>query len=119
VFHYQDLSDAELGQLYEEANVLLQVSKYEGFGWPIVEANSHGTPAICSDEPVFREVGSGNVFISDDLQLTDWPAAVALVRAPETPSRARKNAGRYSMVKFSERLEHARTSAYDSTSWVD
>lgn len=42
--------------LYAEADVLLQLSAYEGFGLPPLEAQAAGIPVVCSDIPVFREV---------------------------------------------------------------
>lgn len=66
------ITDLEMASLYENATALLQQSKYEGFGWPIVEANHQGTPAICSDLEIFREVGPSNVFLPEDLRDVDW-----------------------------------------------
>jgi glycosyltransferase involved in cell wall biosynthesis len=49
-------TDADVLRLYERAEGLLFISKGEGFGLPLVEAAHHGTPIICSDIPVFREI---------------------------------------------------------------
>ena len=49
-------TDADVLHLYERAEGLLFISKGEGFGLPLVEAAHHGTPIICSDIPVFREI---------------------------------------------------------------
>lgn len=57
------LSDLELIALYSDAAFLLQMSKYEGFAWPVVEANIQGTPALCADIEILRETGAGNVFV--------------------------------------------------------
>jgi len=32
-------------------------SLYEGFGIPVIEAMAAGTPVVCSDIPVLREIG--------------------------------------------------------------
>jgi glycosyltransferase involved in cell wall biosynthesis len=58
------ISDEKLAALYAGCTALIQMSKYEGFGWPVIEANAQGRPAICSDIEVFREIGGQNVFIS-------------------------------------------------------
>ncbi|MGY4830588.1 glycosyltransferase [Sphaerotilaceae bacterium SBD11-9] len=56
-FHlFEHPTDADITQLYEHAAALLFVSKGEGFGLPLVEAANHGTPIVCSDLPVFREI---------------------------------------------------------------
>jgi glycosyltransferase involved in cell wall biosynthesis len=47
----------ELADLYRGAAVLLQTSRYEGFGLPLLEAMASGTPVVSVDEPALREVG--------------------------------------------------------------
>ena len=43
------ISDADLAAVYSASDVLLAVSKGEGFGIPVLEAMGCGTPAIVSD----------------------------------------------------------------------
>ncbi|MFO1124982.1 MAG: glycosyltransferase family 1 protein [Methylocystis sp.] len=57
LFWFDDVDDDELSFLYDHAAALIFPSYAEGFGLPIVEAARRGRPAICSDIPVFREVG--------------------------------------------------------------
>ncbi len=52
--------DVKLWQLYRESRVFAYPSVYEGFGIPLIEALVLGTPVVCSDIDVFREIG-GNV----------------------------------------------------------
>ena len=60
--------DAHLLQLYSGALAYLTASKYEGFGFPGVEAMACGAPVLASDIPVFREVlGSGAKFLPLDI----------------------------------------------------
>ncbi len=47
----------ELVDLYRGAACLLQTSRYEGFGLPVLEAMACGTPVVAIDEPALREVG--------------------------------------------------------------
>lgn len=51
------VTDADLVSYYNNATALIYPSLYEGFGLPILEAIACGTPVICSDIPVFHEVG--------------------------------------------------------------
>jgi glycosyltransferase involved in cell wall biosynthesis len=51
------LSEAELRQRYREAECLIFPSIYEGFGFPILEAQSQGCPVISADNSSLREVG--------------------------------------------------------------
>ena len=57
LFWFDDVDDPELSFLYDHAAALVFPSYAEGFGLPIVEAARRGLPTICSDIPVFREVG--------------------------------------------------------------
>jgi hypothetical protein len=57
LFWFDDANDADLACLYDHATAALAPSFAEGFGLPIAEAARRGRPTICSDIPVFREVG--------------------------------------------------------------
>jgi glycosyltransferase involved in cell wall biosynthesis len=57
LFWFSDADDGELSWLYDHVRALILPSYAEGFGLPIVEAAQRGRPVICSDIPVFREVG--------------------------------------------------------------
>ncbi len=57
LFWFEDADDGELSFLYDRSACLILPSYAEGFGLPIVEAALRGRPVICSDIPVFREVG--------------------------------------------------------------
>lgn len=55
-FH-DGVSDADYARLLESAHALVHASLDEGFGIPLVEAMSIGTPIVVSDIPIFREIG--------------------------------------------------------------
>ncbi len=56
--------EGEKWELLRNAEALMFVSLAEGFGLPIPEAQSVGTPVIASDIPIMREVaGDGAVFV--------------------------------------------------------
>ncbi|WP_062516195.1 glycosyltransferase [Demequina gelatinilytica] len=100
-----DVSDAALSHEYAGASVLIQASRHEGFGWPILEANAHGTPALCADLPVFREVaGTAGTFVGDDLDAVDWPAVAAHLTGDAARARARGNAARFDYEGFADAL---------------
>jgi glycosyltransferase involved in cell wall biosynthesis len=62
LFFFEGSSDADLAYLYSNAAALLFISKGEGFGLPLVEAAHYGTPIICSDIPVFREIAGDHAY---------------------------------------------------------
>lgn len=67
VRHLGYVSEGELAALYAHARLVLFPSLYEGFGLPAVEALWAGTPLVCSDLPVLREVaGEAALFAPPD-----------------------------------------------------
>lgn len=55
-----DLSDSEIKEEYEHADIVTFISLFEGFGMPVIEANKVGRPVIASDIPVLKEVGANS-----------------------------------------------------------
>lgn len=69
-------SDRELAAHLASARALLFPSLVEGFGLPLAEALSAGTPVIASDLPVFREIGQGIPDFLDPLDGQAWEGAI-------------------------------------------
>jgi glycosyltransferase involved in cell wall biosynthesis len=55
--------DLVLEALYNRAYALLFPSRFEGFGWPIIEAQACGCPVVCSDAGPFPEVALDSALI--------------------------------------------------------
>lgn len=56
-----------LEAIYHDADLVVLLSSYEGFGFPVLEAQGMGIPVLCSDLPVLREVGGkGAVYVDRD-----------------------------------------------------
>jgi len=51
------VSDEQKEQLLQESSCLVLVSKYEGFGIPLLEGFSYQLPVLASDIPVLKEIG--------------------------------------------------------------
>lgn len=82
VFH-DGVSDAEYAQLLETAYALVHASFDEGFGIPLVEAMSVGTPVVVSDIPIFREIGGDAGVYADPRDPAAFAAAVRGLEAPD------------------------------------
>lgn len=59
------VDDEQLPSLYREARALLMPSLYEGFGLPIVEAFSQGTPVLTSNRGAMAEVAGNGALLID------------------------------------------------------
>ncbi|OYX65260.1 MAG: glycosyl transferase [Sphingomonadales bacterium 32-64-17] len=68
--------DSDLAEWLRGANALVMPSFAEGFGMPIAEALSVGTPVIASDIAAHREVGGDVPVYLDPLDGPGWLAAV-------------------------------------------
>jgi len=82
------LSDAEVGAWLHGARALLLPSLAEGFGLPLAEALTSGVPVICSDIPVFRELGREVPEYLDPHDLPAWTNAVLDYSPPDSGRRA-------------------------------
>jgi glycosyltransferase involved in cell wall biosynthesis len=63
--NFVNLPYAEVIQRYEEANIVSFVSLYEGFGLPIIEAQSVGRPVITSNVTSMPEVAGDSALLVD------------------------------------------------------
>jgi glycosyltransferase involved in cell wall biosynthesis len=93
-----------LEALYNCATALLFPSRFEGFGWPIIEAQSCGCPVICSDRAPLPEVAgeAGLIHPAED----EEAFAAEIIRLTDPEERARwsekslGNAQRFSIEKM-------------------
>lgn len=98
LFWFDDANDAELAFLYDHATAALAPSFAEGFGLPIAEAARRGRPTICSDIPVFREVGGAGALY---FAVTD-PSALAARVADLLDGRASGDPAATSRASWTE-----------------
>ncbi len=89
------LSDAGLQTLLAGANALLAPSFAEGYGLPIVEALTIGTPVVASDIPVFREVSQQRAVFRGPNDVSGWLEVIrALSQRSSALSREATEAAR-------------------------
>lgn len=93
-------SEADYLALLQTATALVTTSLDEGFGLPLVEAMSLGTPVVVSDIPIFREIGGDAALYAPAM---DAAAVASAIRRLEAPAEwaARSIASRAQAATFS------------------
>jgi glycosyltransferase involved in cell wall biosynthesis len=71
-----------LEALYSLAIALVYPSRFEGFGWPIVEAQACGCPVICSNREPMSVVGGNAALLHDAMDEAGFAADVLRLLNP-------------------------------------
>lgn len=75
------VDEASLPALYSHALACLYPSLYEGFGFPVVEAMSCGTPVLTSTTTSLAEIGEGATLLVDPLDTAALAASLGTLAA--------------------------------------
>jgi glycosyltransferase involved in cell wall biosynthesis len=93
-----------LEALYSAATALLYPSRFEGFGWPVIEAQACGCPVICSNRGPLPEVGGDAALVHDLADEEGFAADVLRLLNPVERERwsekSLRNAERFSAQKM-------------------
>lgn len=79
VFFTGYVEENELVTLYNNADVLLFPSQYEGFGIPVLEAMACGTPVITSNTTSLPEVAGEAAILVDPTSVDEIKAAIEIL----------------------------------------
>jgi glycosyltransferase involved in cell wall biosynthesis len=85
--------EADLPVLYNLATVFACPSLIEGFGLPVLEAMACGTPVVCSDISVFREVAAGAATLVPPEDIPAWTSALSRILTGEELQATLRQAG--------------------------
>jgi glycosyltransferase involved in cell wall biosynthesis len=93
-------SNALLEALYSRALALLFPSRFEGFGWPVIEAQACGCPVLCSDAGSLEEVAGQGGFVRAPDAEADFAGELARLASDpaaraEWGRRGRENVRRF------------------------
>ena len=113
VLEVKDPDDRTVRAFYTGAAALLFPSLYEGFGWPIVEAQSCGCPVVTSDREPMKEVAGGAAILIDPTMpeeaaariAAEWPGLEAMRAAGSR--NVERFASKEIMRRYEEFLENA------------
>lgn len=91
------VDDSELPALYSAAGVFVYPSLYEGFGFPVAEAMSCGTPVVTSNVSSLPEVAGDAGICVDPLSASAIAEGIALAvdRAGELSAKGVKQASKF------------------------
>lgn len=87
------VSDARLVDLYRDAAALLHPSQYEGFGIPVLEAMSLGTPVVAAPDPAVQEVAGATASYVESQDTEAWAEAILRISDPATAPPRPNEAG--------------------------
>jgi len=101
--------DDELPALLSGALAFCFPSLYEGFGFPVIEAMSCGTPVVCSNVSSLPEVAGDAALLVDPLDVASLAAALAQIAADEglrreLRERGLRQAGRFSWLQSARQV---------------
>lgn len=93
-----------VGQFYRDTDILLFTSLQEGFGRPIVEAMSAGTPSITlAIEPFIEVLGESGNFVQED-DVDQWAEELLKVSEPQIYHKASTSVRDRYLEKFSMKV---------------
>ena len=93
VRHLGYVPDGMLPSLYSGALAFCYPSLHEGFGLPVIEAMSCGTPVVTSDSTALAEVGRGAAILVDPLDVDAIAEAIRVAATEPERRDALRNAG--------------------------
>ncbi|HAR99720.1 MAG: Glycosyl transferase group 1 [Candidatus Moranbacteria bacterium GW2011_GWC2_37_73] len=99
----------DLPALYKNAKVFVYPSLYEGFGLPVLEAMSQGTPVITSKTSSLPEIGSDSVVYCDPKSVDDLAMVMKNVLMSNhllssLSIKGKERATHFSWDKFTEKM---------------
>lgn len=97
------LDETDLLQAYRNADVLALLSKYEGFGLPVLEAMACGTPVVCSNAASLPEVAGAAARLVEPGDVAGAAAALREVLTNPAEQARLRAAGLEQAKKFAWR----------------
>jgi len=106
-----DLSDTAFIQACERADIVAFVSLAEGFGMPIIEAQSIGRPVITSDVAPMNETAGDGACLVDPFSIDDIRAGIVRIVSDDSYRDGLIQKGFKNVTRFSRQTIAAKYSA--------
>ena len=101
-------SNELLEALYCGATALLFPSRFEGFGWPIIEAQACACPVLCSDHPPLPEVAGDAALLFGADDYAGFGNAILTLSANPTTRESLRGRGLINAQRYERRAMTAR-----------
>lgn len=88
------VSRQELADLYTNASVFVFPSAYEGFGYPVLEAMSYGTPVVSSNAFSLKEVVGDAGILVEPYDIPSYVKAIKSILSSDKVKKSFINKGR-------------------------
>jgi glycosyltransferase involved in cell wall biosynthesis len=103
VLFYPQASFEDLPALYQLAQIFILPSRYEGFGIPVIEALTSGTPVIAAKGSCLEEAGGENtIYIDPDNEMTLADAINLILNNAELAQQMSEEGKKY-VERFSDK----------------
>ena len=97
---YYNVSNTELNHIYNTIDLLFFASFSEGFGLPILEAQTLGIPVITSNISPMKEVSGGNAILVNPYSIEDIRKAISDLKNNQVDIESMILQGRYNAEKY-------------------
>jgi len=107
---HHKISTRELVERYKESDILFFASHYEGFGMPIIEAQSVGRPVITSNFGAMKEVAADSAYLVDPKKPESIKEAIVALKNDRIlydkfVDKGYQNAKRFSLQQIIDRYK--------------
>ena len=107
IFH--DISEAEKRVFYRRCRALYFVTKHEGFGFPLLEAQACGAPVLASNHAALPEIAGDSALIVDPDSTKEIAEGLKRILLdeelrPQLIAAGRENAAQFKWARSSRRL---------------
>ena len=100
IVHLDYLPPAQLATVYRDADAFVFPSLYEGFGFPLLEAMTHGVPVIAARSSSLPEIGGDAAVYFDPRSISDLVLQLRRVLSDETLRRDLVARGKEQVAQF-------------------